>query len=60
MNFVHHYLCTTTAGGTCLEDIELLRNDEAWLDALGAVTIPDPRQLPEIFSAGSVRVRSSI
>jgi len=30
------------AGGTCLEDIELLRNDTAWLDALGADIIPDP------------------
>ena len=30
------------AGGSCLEDIELLRNDEAWLNALGAQIIPDP------------------
>ncbi len=30
------------AGGTCLQDIELLRNDIAWLDALGAKIIPDP------------------
>ncbi|MBC8482035.1 MAG: IS1380 family transposase [Planctomycetes bacterium] len=30
------------AGGQCLQDIELLRNDEAWLDALGAQIIPDP------------------
>lgn len=30
------------AGGHCLEDIELLRNDEAWLNALGAQIIPDP------------------
>ena len=30
------------AGGHCLEDIELLRNDEAWLDALDAEIIPDP------------------
>ncbi len=29
-------------GGSCLEDIELRRNDEAYLDALGAVSIPDP------------------
>jgi hypothetical protein len=32
----------TLAGGTCLEDIELLRNDEVYLDALGAQRIPDP------------------
>ena len=30
------------AGGTCLEDLELLRNNEAYLNALGAQTIPDP------------------
>jgi len=30
------------AGGTCLQDIELQRNQEAYLDALGAQRIPDP------------------
>ncbi len=30
------------AGGTCLDDIELRRNDEVFLDALGAQRIPDP------------------
>jgi len=30
------------SGGDCLEDLELLRNDEAYLDALGAQRIPDP------------------
>ena len=30
------------AGGTCLEDIERWRNDEVYLDALGAQRIPDP------------------
>jgi hypothetical protein len=30
------------AGGTCLEDLELLRNNEGYLDALGAIRIPDP------------------
>jgi hypothetical protein len=30
------------AGGTCLEDIEQQRNQEAYLDALGAQRIPDP------------------
>ena len=30
------------AGGDCLEDLELLRNDEVYLDALGAQRIPDP------------------
>ena len=30
------------SGGRCLEDIELRRNDEVYLDALGAQRIPDP------------------
>ena len=30
------------SGGTCLEDLELRRNDEVYLDALGAPRIPDP------------------
>ena len=30
------------AGGRCLEDLEKHRNDEAFLDALGARRIPDP------------------
>lgn len=30
------------AGGTCLDHIELLRNDEVFLDALGVQSIPDP------------------
>jgi len=29
-------------GGTSIEDLERLRNDEAYLDALGAARIPDP------------------
>ena len=30
------------AGGTCLDHLELRRNDEAYLNALGANRIPDP------------------
>jgi hypothetical protein len=30
------------AGGSCLEHLELRRNDEVYLDALGAQRIPDP------------------
>jgi hypothetical protein len=30
------------SGGTCLDDIELRRNDETYMDALGADRIPDP------------------
>jgi hypothetical protein len=32
----------TLTGGTCLDDIELRRNDETYMDALGAQRIPDP------------------
>jgi len=30
------------SGGTCLEDIERLRNDETYMNGLGAERIPDP------------------
>lgn len=30
------------AGGRCLDDLELLRHDEVYMDALGAARIPDP------------------
>ena len=30
------------AGGTCIEDLELLRTSEGFLDALGAQRMPDP------------------
>jgi DDE family transposase len=30
------------SGGDCLQDLERLRNDEVYLDALGAQRIPDP------------------
>jgi hypothetical protein len=38
LGIAYNILC----GGTCLEDIELLRNNEVYLDALGAQRIPDP------------------
>jgi len=38
LNMAYNILC----GGTCLEDIELLRNDEVYLNALDAERIPDP------------------
>ena len=40
-----HVLClgyNILAGGTCIEDLEALRTNEAVLDALGAQRIPDP------------------
>lgn len=38
LNIAYNALC----GGHCLEDIELRRQDEVYLDALGAQRIPDP------------------
>jgi len=37
LNLAYNVMC----GGTCLEDLELRRNDEVYLDALGAERIPD-------------------
>ncbi len=38
LNLAYNALC----GGTCLQDIELRRNDEYFLDSIGAERIPDP------------------
>lgn len=38
LNLAYNALC----GGTCLQDIELRRNDEFFLDSIGAERIPDP------------------
>jgi Transposase DDE domain group 1 len=38
LNLAYNTLCE----GTCLDDIELRRNDEVFLDALGTRRIPDP------------------
>ncbi len=38
LNIAYNLLCH----GDCLEDLERLRNDEVYLDALGAQRIPDP------------------
>lgn len=38
LNIAYNVLC----GGTCLDDLELRRQDEVYLDALDARTIPDP------------------
>jgi len=45
------------AGGRCLEDLELLRNDEQYLNALGADAIPDPTTAGDFcrrFSAADI------
>jgi hypothetical protein len=59
------------AGGTCLEHLELLRSDEAYMDLLGARRIPDPTtagdfcrrfdmhhviELMEVFNATRLKV----
>lgn len=44
-------------GGTCLQDLEQLRNDEVFLDALGARRIPDPTTAGDFcrrFSRGHI------
>lgn len=38
LNIAYNILCD----GQCLQDLETLRNDEVYLDALGARRIPDP------------------
>ena len=38
INIAYNILCN----GECIEDIERLRNDEIYLDAVGAERIPDP------------------
>lgn len=38
LNIAYNALCD----GTCLQDLELRRQDEVYLDALGAIRIPDP------------------
>jgi hypothetical protein len=47
----------TLTGGTCLEDIELRRNDEAFMDGVGVERIPDPTTAGDFtrrFSEGDV------
>ena len=38
LNMAYNIMC----GGHCIEDIELLRNDDVYLNALGAERVPDP------------------
>ena len=38
LNIAYNVMC----GGRCLEDIELRRNDEVFMNGLGAQRIPDP------------------
>jgi len=50
-------------GGTCLEDIELRRQDAVSLDALGAQRIPAPAHVTKYVFDGAVetgRVKHSV
>jgi hypothetical protein len=54
VNIAYIPLC----GGTCLQDLELLRQDEVFLDALGARRIPDPTTAGDFcrrFSQASIQ-----
>ena len=53
LNLAYNALCD----GTCLQDLELRRNDEVFLNALGARRIPDPTTAGDFcrrFHAGHV------
>ena len=53
LNFAYNALC----GGTCIQDIELRRQDEVFLDAIGAERIPDPTTAGDFcrrFSAADI------
>ena len=54
LNLAYNALCE----GTCFQDIELRRNDEVFLDALGARRIPDPTTAGDFcrrFSENDIR-----
>jgi hypothetical protein len=59
LTFAYNPLCD----GTCLEDLELRRTDEAFLDALGARRLPDPTTAGDFcrrFSEESIRLLQDI
>jgi hypothetical protein len=59
LNLAYNALCD----GTCLQDLELRRNDEVFLDALGARRIPDPTTAGDFcrrFSSASVQTLLAI
>ncbi len=59
LNFAYNALCD----GTCLQDIELRRNDEVFLDALGARRIPDPTTAGDFcrrFTAADIQTLQDI
>jgi Transposase DDE domain group 1 len=59
LNFAYNALCN----GTCLDDIELRRNDLVFLDALGADRIPDPTTAGDFcrrFTAEEVEILQDV
>ena len=51
------------AGGECLQDMELRRNDPSFLDALGAERIPDPTTAGDFcrrFDAGAINTLQDV
>jgi hypothetical protein len=58
LGIAYNILC----GGTCLEDIERRRQDEVYLDALGAQRIPDPTTAGDFcrrFTEGDIEALQS-
>src|SRR5205807_4320117 len=59
LNFAYNALCD----GTCLQDMELRRHDEVFLNALGARRIPDPTTAGDFcrrFSADDVQTLQDV
>jgi hypothetical protein len=59
LNIAYNILCN----GECLEDIERLRNDEVYLDAVGTDRIPDPTTAGDFcrrFSAEHVEILQDV
>ena len=59
LNIAYNALCE----GTCLQDIELRRNDAVFLDALGARRIPDPTTAGDFcrrFRAASIHTLQNV
>jgi hypothetical protein len=59
LNIAYNALCD----GTCLQDLELRRNDEVFLDALGAQRIPDPTTAGDFcrrFSSASIQILQEV
>ena len=59
LTFAYNALCD----GTCLQDLELRRHDEVFLDALGARRIPDPTTAGDFcrrFDEASIRLLQDV